>query len=248
MPHRAHFFVCHEQASKVTPYILILRTVGDLEVAADATLGSSSSDTFTVMSSAALQGPVTAASSVLVGDSLTVHGDATLGSSAGGQALTINAVTTFSSTAGPVTANAAVMANQGLTLTGSTALNGNTVIGSVTGRQMLTINAVTTFAASAGPITANAPVIANADVQIRGLVNASGDAVLGLSSEDSLTVNAAAAFAELLQLNGEWPSAGSFCCNMPCQGHATADALPTDSRNSSPCCVPKFAVNKRMSE
>lgn len=178
---------------------------GGLDVPANATFGSSSTDTFTVLSTAFFRSPATAAASLLVRESLTVYGNTALGTATGGQTLIINAATTIAGTAGPVTINVAVLANQGLTAAGTVALSGNTVMGSPAGGQTLAIHAATVFTPAAGAVTANAPFTANSDLLVRGLFNASGNAVIGSGSGDSLAVNAEAVFAALLQLTGEWP-------------------------------------------
>ena len=134
--------------------------------------------------------------------STTLNGNTVLGSSSGGQTLIVNALTTFAATAGPITANAAVIANQGLTVAGSTTLlQGSTVVGTAAGGQTLTINAATIFSASAGSVTANAAVTANQGLTVRGSTmmtgntTCNGSTVLGNSSSDYCTVNCAASFA-----------------------------------------------------
>jgi len=103
--------------------------------------------------------------------------------------LTVNAVTTFASSSGPVTVNAPVVANDGLTVAG------NTVIGSsAASGQSLTINAVTTFSVASAPITANAALTANSDVTVNGQLTSNGNTVLGKAGgSQTLTVNSVAA-------------------------------------------------------
>jgi len=154
-------------------------------------------------------------SDVTIGGSLTVLGDIVLGENST-QALSVYAVTTFESTASPITTNAAFIANAGVTtnaaftangpitataavtVEGALTAQGNTVIGSASGASdTLTVNAVTTFAASSSPITANAPIIASAAVTVSGSLQARGNTVIGSASgaSDTLTVNAVTTFA-----------------------------------------------------
>ena len=147
-----------------------------LIVTSSVTLGRTATDTLTVPAVATFQAAASMAAA------FTAHGNIILGDSAT-QTLTVNAVTTFASS-GPITANAAVVANSALTVAGST------VLGAATGGQTLTVNAVTTFTSTAGPITANAPILANA------ALTATGNTVLGSTAGgQTLTVYAATTFA-----------------------------------------------------
>ena len=148
-----------------------------LIVTSSVTLGRTATDTLTVPAVATFQAAASMAAA------FTAHGNIILGDSAT-QTLTVNAVTTFASSSGPITANAAVVANSALTVAGST------VLGAATGGQTLTVNAVTTFTSTAGPITANAPILANA------ALTATGNTVLGSTAGgQTLTVYAATTFA-----------------------------------------------------
>ena len=160
-------------------------------------LGTSSSNTLSVNSATTFasgasitanaaviaNAPITAnaAVSVTASNLFSALGSTVLGSSGGSNTLTVNAVTTFASTA-PITANAALTAS------------GNVVLGA-SGSQTLTVNAVTSFASTA-PITANGALTANAAATVAGLLTANGNTVLGsTSSSQTLTVNAVTIFA-----------------------------------------------------
>ncbi len=67
-------------------------------------------------------------------------GDVTLGSTAGASTLHVYGATTFEPASAPITANAALVANAGLTVSGTSVLG-------QTSSDLLTVNAATTFTA-----------------------------------------------------------------------------------------------------
>ncbi len=123
------------------------------------------------------------------GSTLTAAGSIVLGTT-GSQTLTVNAATTFASTA-PITANSAVT----VAASGLFSALGSSVLGTSNGSNTLTVNAATTFASTA-PITANAPISANAAVTVSAghALYAYGSTVLGTDGNNSLTVNAVTTF------------------------------------------------------
>lgn len=104
----------------------------------------------TVSNSLQVKGLAQVDSDASVGGSLSVAGDVKLGNSSSTSRLSINAVTTFESTASPITSNAAIIANAAitanatLTVAGRLQASGDAVIGT-TASNTLTVNAVTIF-------------------------------------------------------------------------------------------------------
>ncbi len=158
-----------------------------LQVLGSSTLGGSAADTVVVKAEAEFD------LDVLVDASLSVLGDIILGDNSN-QTLSVYAVTTFESTASPITSNAAIIANAAVTanaaftangpviahaavtVAGPLSAQGSTVLGSASGASdTLTVNAVTTFAASSSPITANAQVVATAGMTVAGAFATSGN-------------------------------------------------------------------------
>ena len=156
---------------------------------------------------------------------LTASGNTILGTG-GSQSLTINAATTFASTAAitanapvtlspsaPLTAQAAITASSSMTVAGSLTASGNTVLGtdntsSLTVNAAPTFNVATTFASLAA-ITANAPISAYNAVTVTGLLTAGGNSVLGTNSNQTLTINANTTFSSSFQMYSNSPTPGS---------------------------------------
>lgn len=143
---------------------------------------------------------------------LTASGDTVLGTD-GSQTLTINAATSFATTA-PITAQAAVSATSTMSVAGLFIANSNTVLGTDK-TQSLTVNAAPTFNAAAifsstAPITANAPVT----IADGSAFNALDDSVIGTSSTNTMLVYAnatfnASVFTRSLQMYSNSSTAGS---------------------------------------
>ncbi len=156
---------------------------------------------------------------------LTASGNTILGT-AGSQSLTVNAATTFASTApitadapvtlsasAPLTAQAAITASSTMTVAGSFTASSNTVLGtdntsSLTVSSAPTFNAATTFASLAA-ITANAPISAYNAVTVAGLFTASGNSVLGTNNNQTLIINANTTFTSSFLMYSNSPTPGS---------------------------------------
>ncbi len=125
------------------------------------------------------------------GSTLTAAGSTVLGTT-GSQTLTVNAATTFASTA-PITANAPISANAAVTVSAGHAFYayGSTVLGTA-GNNSLTVNAVTTFGSSA-PITANAAVTVNYGSVFSSL----GNTVIGSNTSSTLLIYATTIFSAI---------------------------------------------------
>lgn len=168
--------------------ILSTAQASSLQVTGSTILGSVTASSVSVDSTAQFD------ASVYIDGPLTAYGDVVVGDGRN-ETLTVYAVTTFESTASPITSNAAIIANADVTanaaltangafmarsaatIAGLLAAQGNTVIGSpgTPSSSTLTVYAVTTFAASAAPITANAQLVANAGLSVAGALVASGE-------------------------------------------------------------------------
>ncbi len=84
-------------------------------------------------------------------------GDVTLGSTAGATALHVYGVTTFESSSWPITANAALVANAGLTVSGASVLG-------QTSSDLLTVNAAANFTAGQTVLFGNSSTAASSAV------------------------------------------------------------------------------------
>lgn len=151
---------------------------GDVTVAGNTRLGSSSSDNLTVNSSTHFNAPVQVQTELTMskGSMLNVSGSTVLGSDSM-DTVTVNGVTIFKSA---VAFQGPVLFPNGTTVPAS----GNTTLGS-SSQDLLTVNALATFTAA---------VQVNTDLYVNSLLTAGGSAVLGNNNSDQLIINAAATF------------------------------------------------------
>ncbi len=89
--------------------------------------------------------------------SIPPPGDVTLGSTAGATALYVYGATTFESSSAPITANAALVANAGLTVSGTSVLG-------QTSSDLLTVNAAANFTAGQTVLFGNSSTAASSAV------------------------------------------------------------------------------------